>query len=105
MTSISVPFLSVLNTYEAAIVRVGMSVTIADVIMRDGSRLEHVGVVPDELLQPTGSALFEKTDPLLSYVAQTMGAQLTPDKAGSFNFLLPKDEDEGDGDSDDDDKK
>jgi C-terminal processing protease CtpA/Prc len=105
MTSISVPFLSVLNTYEAAIVRVGMSVTIADVIMRDGSRLEHVGVVPDELLQPTGSALFEKTDPLLSYVAQKMGAQLTPEKAGSFNFLLPKDEDEGDGDSDDDDKK
>jgi Periplasmic protease len=104
MTSIAVPFLSVLNTYEAAVISVGMSVTVADVIMRDGSRLEHVGVIPDISLQPTGSALFEKTDPLLSYVAQKMGAQLTPEKAGSFNFLLPKDEHEDDTESDDDKK-
>jgi hypothetical protein len=33
-----------------------------------------------------------------------MGAQLTPEKAGSFNFLLPKDEDEDDAESDDDKK-
>ncbi|PYT00134.1 MAG: hypothetical protein DMF63_09200 [Acidobacteria bacterium] len=99
MTSIGLPFESVMNAYEAAVIRVGMSVTVADVIMSDGSRLEHVGVTPDMVLQPSGKALFEKTDPLLAFAAKRMGSELTPEKAGTFHFLLPKDEDEGDSES------
>lgn len=97
MTSITVPFESVMSALaDAAFIKVGMSVTVADVIMRDGSRLENRGVEPDEVLQPTGLAFAQKTDPLLSYVAQKFGAPLTPEKAGAFHFLMPKSDDEDD---------
>ena len=94
MTSIALPFTStVSSSFNYAIIKVGMSVTIADVIMRDGSRLEKTGVIPDEFLVPTGIAFARKTDPVLAVVAQVMGASLTAEKAGSFYFIVPKEED------------
>lgn len=89
MTSITLPFRSVVSALsDAAFIRVGMSVTVADVIMRDGSRLENTGVKPDVLMLPTAQALAQKTDPVLAVAAYKFGAELSPEKAGSFNFMI-----------------
>jgi carboxyl-terminal processing protease len=96
MTSIRVPFMSLVGatTYDAAIIYAGMSVTIGDVIMSDGSRLEHTGIIPHEAVVPTAEALVERTDPLLAYVAYKFGAALSPEDAGKFYFLVPKEAEE-----------
>lgn len=104
MTSIWMPFKSVVSAFaDYAIIKVGMSVTVADVIMRDGSRLENTGVVPDEILQPTAAGLAKKTDPVLAYAAGKFGAELSPEKAGSMYFMVEKDE-SGDDEGNDDGK-
>ena len=93
MTSITVPFTKIINEFaDYALINVGMSVTIGDVVMRDGSRLENTGVLPDEVLYPSGIALAKKTDPVLAYAAQKAGAKLTPEQAGSLYFMAEKDE-------------
>jgi len=96
MTSIQVPFMSLLEatTYDAAVIRAGMSVTIGDVIMSDGTRLEHTGVIPDEAVVPTADALVERTDPLLAYAAYKFGATLSAEDAGKFYFLVPREDEE-----------
>jgi carboxyl-terminal processing protease len=101
MTSISVPFESVVSALsDWAFISVGMSVTVADVVMSDGTRLEHRGVIPDTILQPNANALASRTDPVLAFVAEKLGSELTPAKAGTLNFLVPEeepdDEDAGD---------
>lgn len=95
MTSITVPFTNMLHmdTYYASNL-FGMSVTVADVIMSDGSRLEKIGVVPDFPVQPTGLALNKKMDPVFSFAASKMGADITPEKAGKYNFIAPEDLDD-----------
>jgi len=60
----------------------GFNVTIADVIMRDGNRLEKVGVVPDELVLPTPDDLLKKRDPGISRAAKLLGFNVTPEDAG-----------------------
>lgn len=62
----------------------GASVTNADVIMRDGKSLEHVGVTPDELLLPTAADLAANRDPVLSHAAELAGLKLDPDAAGKL---------------------
>jgi C-terminal processing protease CtpA/Prc len=62
----------------------GASVTNADVIMKDGKSLEHVGVTPDELLLPTSADLAANRDPVLSRAAQLAGLNLDPDAAGKL---------------------
>lgn len=81
----------------------GMNVTIADLIMSDGGRLENVGVKPDKPIGPTSTALALKTDPVLSYAAQMFGTTVSAEDAGKLNFLHQKSE--GDGDDDGDDKE
>lgn len=107
MTSIYVPlFRSASALSDMIISYVGMSVTIADVIMKDGSRLEKTGVLPDAPVIPTGEALNKKMDAVLAYAASMLGAELSPEKAGEFYFItqkendedLDKGEDTGDGD-------
>lgn len=71
-----------------------MNVTVADLIMSDGKRLENVGVIPDHPVGPTGSALFNKTDPILAYAVGLWGAKLSAEDAGKFNFLIKKVEDD-----------
>ena len=100
MTSVTLPFKSVVSALsDAAIIQTGMSITIADVIMRDGSRLENTGVTPDEVLQPSGIGLAKKTDPVLAYAAIKLGATVSPEQAGNFHFITENDE------SDDDDSQ
>lgn len=97
MTSIRVPFRSLMGALaDAAIINTSMSVTIADVIMRDGSRLENVGVIPDQVLLPTALGLKQKTDPVLAVAAYKFGYELSPEKAGSFHFIT----EDTDGDND-----
>ena len=71
----------------------GMSVTIGDVIMSDGGRIEGVGVIPDEAIGPSGLGLASKADPVLAYAATMLKAKLTPELAGKFYFLTEKQED------------
>ncbi len=93
MTSITLPFRSIVSAFAAAaIIQTGMSVTVADVIMRDGSRLENTGVIPDEVLQPSGLGLAKKTDPVLAYAAIKFGAEISPEQAGGFYFITENDE-------------
>ncbi len=62
----------------------GVSVTNADVIMSDGKSLEHVGVIPDEVLLPTTADMAARRDPVLSRAATLLGVTLDPDKAGTL---------------------
>jgi carboxyl-terminal processing protease len=104
MTSIYVPLFSSASAFaDIVLSSVGMSVTIADVVMKDGSRLENVGVIPDVPIIPNGLALSKKVDPVLSYAASMFGAELTPEKAGEFHFITKK-EDDGDLNDEDEDK-
>lgn len=97
MTSIYVPLFNPSVALSNVIYRnTGMSMTIGDVIMSDGSRIEHIGVIPDAPIVPTGLALAKKTDPVLAYAASLLKAELSPEKAGEFYFLTAKTEAEDD---------
>lgn len=70
----------------------GASITNADVIMSDGKSLEHVGVIPDELVIPTGMDLAKQRDPALSKALKILGAEMSPDEAGKiFSYKWTKD--------------
>jgi len=70
-----------------------VSVSIGDLVMSDGNRLEGVGVSPDTPVGPTPLALLNKTDPVLAFATEVLGAPITAEKAGEFYFLIPKSED------------
>ncbi len=60
----------------------GISITIADIVMKDGQRLEKTGVTPDEKIIPSAADLIKNRDPVLSRAAQILGYKLTPEEAG-----------------------
>jgi hypothetical protein len=62
----------------------GASITNADVIMGDGKSLEHVGMVPDESVLPTGDDLLHGRDPVIVRAVQLTGGNLTAEDAGKF---------------------
>lgn len=62
----------------------GVSITNADVLMTDGQSLEHVGVVPDELLLPTGEDLAANRDAVLARALNLAGAKVDAIKAGAL---------------------
>lgn len=62
----------------------GVSVTVADVIIKDGQRLEKIGVIPDEQITLTAMDLVNKRDPVLSRAAEILGFKLSPENAVKF---------------------
>jgi C-terminal processing protease CtpA/Prc len=62
------------------------SITDADIVMSDGARLEHAGVVPDETLLPTAEDLAAGRDPVLARALELVGVPIHADSAGK---LLP----------------
>ena len=73
----SISFLNVVAFY-------GASVTIADLIMKDGKSLEKSGVTPDEKMIPTAKDIAEQRDVVLSKAVESLGFKLTPEEAGKI---------------------
>ena len=71
----------------------GMNMTIADVIMSDGGRLEDSGVIPDLPIVPAGVALAKGEDPVLAVAAGLHGVKISPEAAGQLKFLFEGDRD------------
>jgi C-terminal processing protease CtpA/Prc len=62
----------------------GASITVADLKMSDGGRLEKVGVTPDEVVLPTGADLAAERDPVLARAIAFLGGTMTAEEAGKF---------------------
>lgn len=67
-----------------SIVLFGISVTNADVIMSDGKSLEHVGVIPDELILPTAADLAAGHDPVMARALDLLGTKMSPKDTGKL---------------------
>ena len=60
------------------------SISVFDLLLGDGGRLEHIGVVPDKVILPTGNDMASKRDPVLSQAASILGGTLDPGRAGAL---------------------
>jgi carboxyl-terminal processing protease len=69
---------------QGLIVYYGMSVTDADVLDGDGKSLEHVGVMPDEVMLPTAADMAAGRDPVMAHAAKLAGLSLSPEEAGKL---------------------
>ncbi len=75
---------------ELSLLPFGFSVTVADLIMKDGKSLERTGVTPDEVLLPTQDDLAAGRDPVLARAATMLGATLDAAAAGKLFPLVWK---------------
>jgi carboxyl-terminal processing protease len=69
---------------DETIVIYGVTVTSADLIMKDGKSLERQGVIPDDVVLPSAADLAEGRDPALSRAAALLGWSLDPVAAGKL---------------------
>jgi C-terminal processing protease CtpA/Prc len=70
---------------DDATVPYGVQVTVDDITMADGVRLEGRGVRPDVLSVPAADDLERGLDPVLSQAAASFGVTLDPHKAARFS--------------------
>jgi C-terminal processing protease CtpA/Prc len=69
----------------------GAQISHADILMPDGKSLEHMGVMPDIKMVPTGNDLAANRDVVLSYAVSLAGGDLSPEEAGKlFPVQWPK---------------
>jgi C-terminal processing protease CtpA/Prc len=61
----------------------GLSITDADLIMADGTRLERRGVRPDSLILPSAAELAAGADPVLAAALSLAGHETDPASAGA----------------------
>ena len=66
------------------IVPFAISITNADVIMKDGISIEHVGVTPDELILPTAADVAAGRDPVMVRAIESLGGKVDPLEAGKW---------------------
>jgi len=59
-------------------------ISVLDVVMSDGQRLERIGVTPDHVVLPTASDLVARRDPQLAKALSLVGVTVTPDAAGTM---------------------
>lgn len=67
-----------------------LQVSISDVIMPDGQRLENIGVIPDHLVIPTGADIAARRDPAMTKALSLVGVTISPEEAGTFFRPQPK---------------
>jgi C-terminal processing protease CtpA/Prc len=70
---------------DDATVPYGVQVTVDDITMADGVRLEGRGVRPDVLSLPAADDLERGLDPVLSQAAASFGVTIDPQKAARFS--------------------
>lgn len=68
----------------------GASVTVADLVMPDGGRLEGQGVTPDEPVLPTGEDLRARRDPAMARALALAGVTMTAEQAGRLVWRVVK---------------
>jgi C-terminal processing protease CtpA/Prc len=68
------------------IISYGSSVTVSDLVMPDGAKLENVGVTPDEVVLPTGEDIAAGNDPVLAHALTLLGVPFTPKDAGALRL-------------------
>ncbi len=62
----------------------GMQITVFDVVMADGDRLEGKGVIPNVAALPTGRDLAEGRDPAMQFALELAGVKVSSEEAGQI---------------------
>jgi len=62
----------------------GVTVSISDYVASDGTRPEGAGIIPDELVLPSGADLAAHRDPVLARALARLGMPMSPEDAGKL---------------------